>query len=68
MNLDARYWVWLIQIALTAVVLMLGLWMSPAMAAALTPGYPVDATFFAARVLIARKLAALARRHKRLMI
>jgi len=64
MNLDARYWVWLMQIALMGVVLMLGLWVSPAIAAALAPGYPVGATFFACRGMVARKLAALARRHK----
>jgi hypothetical protein len=64
MNLDARYWAWLIQIALMGVVLMLGLWVSPAIAAAIAPGYPVGDTFCASRALIARKLEALVRRHR----
>lgn len=54
MNLDARHLAWLIQIATFSTVVLISLWVSPAVASALSAGYPVDAIFFAMRSMLAR--------------
>jgi hypothetical protein len=64
MNVDARQLAWLMQIATLGMVILIGLWLSPAVAAALSPGYPVGATIFAGRATLTRMCRAVARRHK----
>jgi hypothetical protein len=54
MNLDARHLAWLIQIATLGIVILMGLWLSPAVAATLSPGYPVDAILLAIRAMLTR--------------
>jgi len=64
MNLDARHLAWLIGIAALFAVILIGLFLSPQVAAALSPGYPVDATFCAARAALKRTRRALVACHK----
>jgi hypothetical protein len=59
MNLDARHLAWLILIAALGAVLLIGLTLSPAVAATLSPGYPVDAILFAMRSTLARTCRAI---------
>jgi hypothetical protein len=61
MNLDARHLAWLIQIATLGIVILMGLWLSPAVAATLSPGYPVDAILLAMRAMLTRTRRALGR-------
>ena len=64
MNLDGRHLAWLIQIATLGAVILIGLSLSPKVAAALSPGYPVDAILFAMRSMLARTRRGIFARHK----
>jgi hypothetical protein len=64
MNSDARHLAWLIQIAALGAVILIGLSLSPAVAATLSPGYPVDAILLAVRSMLARAGQAIFARHK----
>jgi hypothetical protein len=64
MNLDARHLAWLIQIATLGIVILMGLWLSPAVAATLSPGYPVDAILLAMRAMLTRTRRALVGCHR----
>jgi hypothetical protein len=64
MNLDARHLAWLIQIATLGTVILIGLWLSPAVAASLSPGYPVGAILLAMRALLARTRPSRFRCHR----
>ena len=61
---DARQLAWLAQIATLGMVVLMSLWLSPAVAAARSPGYPVDATIFAMRATLTRMCQVVARRHR----
>ena len=64
MNSDARHLAWLIQIAALGTVILIGLSLSPAVAATLSPGYPVDAILLAVGSMLARAGQAIFARHK----
>jgi hypothetical protein len=64
MNLDARYLAWSIQVATFGAVILIGLSLSPAVAATLSRGYPVDAILLAARGILARARQTLVACHK----
>ncbi len=64
MNLDARHLAWLILIATLGAVILIGLSLSPAVAAALSPGYPVDAILLAMRAVLKRTRQTLAACHR----
>jgi hypothetical protein len=64
MNLDARHLAWLIQIATFGVVILIGLSLSPTVAAALSRDYPVDAILLVVRGALARTRRALVVRHR----
>jgi hypothetical protein len=64
MDIHARLIALAAPIALTAAVVLIGIWLSPTIAAALSHAYPVGATIFALRSTLSTLLHALARGHR----